>query len=68
MQKITVRVGKDGQVTVRMEGVKGPKCVELTKALRDGLGETIALEHTAEYDEGTEVERAGPALEQQREG
>lgn len=62
MPKIIVRVGKNGELKVTMEGVKGPQCVELTKALRDELGETVELEHTCEYSEDPETEAVSEKL------
>lgn len=68
MRKITVRIGKDGNMTVLMQGRKGPDCILDTQGLRDGVGETEEIERTAEYYEGVETETEGPEHEQQREG
>ena len=68
MQKMTVRIGKDGKLSVRMEGVKGPDCVVKTEAFRETLGDTVELEYTSEYYEPPETEKEGPASEKlQRE-
>lgn len=54
MPTVTVRIGKDGEAKVTMRGVQGPGCIEMTKALREGLGMTVELVRTEEC--GTEVE------------
>lgn len=41
IQEIEVTIGKDGQVEVQVRGVKGMKCLELTKELEDALGGNI---------------------------
>lgn len=38
LQEIEVTIGKDGQVQIQVRGVKGTKCLELTKELEDALG------------------------------
>lgn len=41
LQEIEVTIGKDGQVQIQVRGVKGTKCLELTKELEDALGGEI---------------------------
>jgi len=67
MRKVTVRIDKNGNMTVAMEGVKGPGCILDTQALRDAVGETEEIERTAEYYEGVETETEAPERERQQE-
>lgn len=49
IQEIEVTIGKDGQVQIQVRGVKGMKCLELTKELEEALGgEILARIMTAE--------------------
>jgi DNA-binding protein YbaB len=49
IQEIEVTIGKDGQVQIQVRGVKGMKCLELTKELEEALGgEILARVMTAE--------------------
>jgi hypothetical protein len=41
IQEIEVTIGKDGQVQIQVRGVKGMKCLELTKELEEALGGNI---------------------------
>jgi hypothetical protein len=41
LQEIEVTIGKDGQVQIQVRGVKGLKCLELTKELEEALGGNI---------------------------
>lgn len=41
LQEIEVTIGKDGQVQVQVRGVKGTKCLTLTKELEEALGGDI---------------------------
>ncbi len=41
LQEIEVKIGKDGKVEIQVRGVKGMKCLELTKELEEALGGNI---------------------------
>lgn len=41
LQEIEVVIGEDGQVQIQVRGVKGLKCLELTKELEEALGGEI---------------------------
>ncbi len=41
LQEIEITIGKDGQVQIQVRGVKGLKCLEITKELEDALGGEI---------------------------
>jgi hypothetical protein len=52
LQEIEVTIGKDGQVEVRVRGVKGQACLDLTRPLEQALGGQIVLrEMTPEAQE-----------------
>jgi hypothetical protein len=44
-----ITIGKDGKVNVRVKGVSGKKCLELTDMLRDIVGREESRELTSEY-------------------
>jgi len=51
-QEITVRLLPDGTVQVDVQGVKGKRCLELTRPLEERLGNDVAeRSFTSEYDE-----------------
>jgi hypothetical protein len=41
MEELIVTI-KDGDIQVEVEGVKGPRCLELTQAIESLLGEKIS--------------------------
>ena len=67
LQEIEVVIGKDGQVQVQVRGVKGLKCLELTKELEEALGGEIlarimspeAIEEDTDIDQNQQVGTAG---------
>ncbi len=67
LQEIEVVIGKDGQVQVQVRGVKGLKCLELTKELEEALGGEIlarimspeAMEEDTDIDQNQQVGAAG---------
>lgn len=54
--EITITIRPDGTVETRVNGVKGKACRDLTKPIRDALGET---EHDRATSELYESEQAG---------
>lgn len=49
IQEIEVTIGRDGEVQIQVRGVKGMKCLELTKELEAALGgEILARVMTAD--------------------
>jgi hypothetical protein len=58
LQEIEVVIGKDGQVQLQVRGVKGTKCLELTKELEAALGgDILARIMTAEaMEEDTDID------------
>jgi hypothetical protein len=52
LQEISVVIDPAGNVEIRVQGVKGTRCLDLTAQLERDLGEKISSrEHTDEYDE-----------------
>lgn len=47
--KLIVLIAPDGTPTVEVQGCPGPSCREVSRPLREALGETVADEETAEY-------------------
>jgi hypothetical protein len=59
IQEIEVFIDDDGQVEVKVHGVKGPSCLDITRPLEDALGGEVELrEMTPEAEEtlGDEVQ------------
>lgn len=44
-----ITIGKDGKVRVKVSGVSGQECIELTEMLRDIVGREESRELTSEY-------------------
>lgn len=38
LQEIEVVIGKDGKVEIQVRGVKGARCLEITKEMEEALG------------------------------
>jgi hypothetical protein len=49
MHKIKLRILPDGRTEVAVEGVAGPKCSDVTKAVERALGDTTEDRRTAEF-------------------
>ncbi|MHC4218643.1 MAG: DUF2997 domain-containing protein [Planctomycetota bacterium] len=47
--ELDITIGKDGKVRIRVSGVSGPKCLELTDMLRDIIGREESRDLTPEY-------------------
>jgi len=47
-QKIEVVIDKDGNMTIHVQGVKGVKCADITKALELASGGVVEREWTTE--------------------
>jgi hypothetical protein len=41
IQEVEIIVGKDGRVELTVRGVKGPACLDLTRALETALGGVV---------------------------
>ena len=57
-QDIEITIGRSGEVSFTIKGVKGTACVEETRFLEDAVGDVAERERTAEYYESTDSEEA----------
>lgn len=62
--EIEIDIDDNGNVSFQVKGVKGKKCLEITKELEQALGIVVKQEKTAEFYQtdtstGTQVERRG---------
>jgi len=67
IQEIELTIDRDGRVRVQVRGVKGRRCLEVTRPLEEALGgeiESRTLTHEAEEVSRVEDRR----LEERREG
>ncbi|OPZ98753.1 MAG: hypothetical protein BWY71_01177 [Planctomycetes bacterium ADurb.Bin412] len=39
MKKMRIKIGRNGQTTIQVEGVVGPGCLEFTKAFEQSIGD-----------------------------
>ena len=51
MEKHIITIAPNGKTTVKVEGVKGNSCTDLTEDLLKKLGETTSTTKTREYNE-----------------
>lgn len=49
MQEIKVKISKTCEIEYEVQGVKGKKCRDLTKAIDEIAGKIISTETTGEY-------------------
>lgn len=49
MARIAVTIDQNGQATFKVEGVEGPGCTDLTRALQKAVGVTVKDVKTNEY-------------------
>ena len=47
--RIHIKIKSDGDVEIWVEGVKGKRCLDITKFLEEGLGEVKSKEFTTDY-------------------
>jgi hypothetical protein len=51
MPEIEFTIDKDGGITIKVEGVSGKSCTDITKDLEEAFGIVIDQEMTSEYYE-----------------
>ena len=51
MQELEIMIDAEGKVSIKIKGVKGSGCMELTKAMEEALGTTEERIYTEEYYE-----------------
>lgn len=57
LQEVRIAIDKNGRVRVDVGGVKGMKCLDVTRALEEALGGDVEREMTAEaYEQEQELE------------
>ena len=49
MQKMRIRIGKDGKVSIQVEGGHGSDCEVFTKAIENAVGNVEARAYLPEY-------------------
>ena len=49
IKKMRIRIGRDGQTTIRVEGGEGDDCLAFTKAVEAALGAVEHRELTEDY-------------------
>ncbi|MDP1711988.1 MAG: DUF2997 domain-containing protein [Candidatus Nanopelagicaceae bacterium] len=49
MDRIIVDVSPTGDVTIKPDGIKGARCKDLTKKLRESLGKTVKDVNTGDF-------------------
>lgn len=54
-EEIEITVAPDGEVSVRVKGVKGSRCLDLTRWLEDELGTVRSRERSSEFYQEDEV-------------
>jgi hypothetical protein len=54
LEEIEVFIDKDGQVQIKVQGVKGRSCLELTAGLEKALGGQVTRDMTSEFYEVVE--------------
>lgn len=47
--ELEIMIGEMGAVTVHVNGVKGSKCMDLTKDIEEALGVVVSRDKTGEY-------------------
>jgi hypothetical protein len=46
---LNITISETGEIEIKVEGINGPKCIELTKDLENELGQIISREKTSSY-------------------
>ncbi len=48
-REMEIEIGRDGKVSIKVNGVQGVECLEFSQFLEEALGETLEQERTSEY-------------------
>ncbi len=51
--EIDIQIGADGEVSLKVRGLPGDQCLELTRAIEEELGLVISRERTSEFYQST---------------
>lgn len=46
---LNIIINKNGEIEIKVEGIKGSKCIQLTEELEKQLGDLISQEKTSDY-------------------
>ncbi len=60
--ELEITIGKDGKVNIGVKGIKGSKCLDVTKDLEEELGTVIEREKTSDFyqeEKGPDVHITG---------
>lgn len=57
MAKMNITITPSGEIKVQIEGVKGKKCLDFSKAFEESLGEVTDRKFTSEYYQEESVKR-----------
>jgi len=57
MAKINISITPSGEIKVQIEGVKGKKCLDFSKAFEEALGKVTERKFTSEYYQEESVKR-----------
>lgn len=56
-EKVTITIAPDGSPTIHVEGIKGPSCKDITRAVEKALGTVKSDKNTAEFMAAKEGQR-----------
>jgi hypothetical protein len=48
-REMEIEIGRDGKVSIKVNGVQGTECLEFSQFLEEALGETVEQERTSDY-------------------
>jgi len=51
LQELEIIIGENGETRIRVRGVRGPECKEVTRELEEQLGDLQEQQFTGEYYE-----------------
>ncbi len=66
MEELEITIEKDGTTRIRVLGVQGAHCLELTREIEERLGEVVNRTFTTEYYEESERRLVHESLKKER--
>lgn len=57
MEQIDVKISATGEIEYKVNGIKGKKCRDLTKAIDQISGKVLHTENTSEFCQAPQVEQ-----------
>jgi len=66
MEELEVTISPEGKVSILVKGIKGKRCVDITKTLEDAIGEVENRTFTSEYYLAESVAQSQKDLIKQR--